>query len=90
MKCEISVFLEVDGKDREAVITDYTFVEGLLAVINRAPEDCNPGEPDRYEDIIAHWDDTGVLLTDEEHEMYNESLAEAIDGDREGTASWID
>lgn len=64
-------------EERVICITDYTYKDGYEGVIDRAPEDCYPGESPTVEDIEARWMD-GAPLTDKEHATYLESMIETI------------
>lgn len=83
IQCDITLMVEDEGKEREVIITEYSFVEGLPAITNRAPEDCSPGEPDRLEDIEMHWFDTGNPLTDDEFDLHQDEIEAAIMVNRE-------
>jgi hypothetical protein len=79
MSKQLEVLVEDEhGEERTIIVEDYEIKEGYPAETSRAPEDCHPGEPDRIEDIEVKWEDTNESLTDEEFEVYQEQIEEAI------------
>lgn len=80
-KCDIELFVEVQNgneyNERKILITDYTYKPGMPAIINRAPEDCSPGEAEGIEDVECKWEESGDKLTDSEFEEYQEAIEEA-------------
>lgn len=73
----IEVCVPVGDGERIIIVTDFTYTRGLKAILNRAPEDCSPAEPAIIEDIEAHWEDTGLILTGDDWNAWTDEIEEA-------------
>jgi hypothetical protein len=77
---EVPVEAMVAGEyvERIIIVTDYTYHPARRAVLNRAPEDCEPGEPASVDDIVCKWEDTDTKLSDEEFDQHQEEMENSI------------
>lgn len=68
------------GRERAALVTDYSYSRGYRAVTHLVPEECSPGEPARLEKFTVTWKTTGREFSDAEIIEFDSQIQAAIWG----------